>query len=302
MHVVEVMRRLLAALLLASSLPAGVVAAPRRDAIFILGTDAPREVGFYAAARAYYEAQRRPADLFVTGVGSWSEVREQLARSRVRGTAPWGRIVLVAHGSEWTGLDLPAFSGGERLRASELDQLLATQAFPALPSGVVDGTSTLVLETCGLGRRPDLLALYARLLSGRANGVRVEASEGLVEFSASQDGESASRVARRVRPYVAEVEPRRRAATLVPNPKRGVAPAWSRIPINLRMPLSASDCRPDAAKRLARVPAVATLLRDYAIPFFALHWQVERRGGGCALHGHGAILTSEPQPVVAIDR
>lgn len=302
MRAAESMRRLLAALLLTSSLPAGVMAAPRHDAIFILGVDGPREVGFYAAARAFYEAQRRPTDLFVTSAGSWSEVRELLARSGVRGTTPWGRIVLVAHGSEWTGLDLPVFIGGGRPRASELDQLLATQAFPALPGGVVDSTSTLVLETCGLGRRPDLLALYARLLSGRADGMRVEASEGLVEFSASQDGESASRVARRVRSYIAEVEPRRRAATLVPNPERGVAQAWSRIPINLRMPLSGSECRPDAAKRLARMPAVATLLRDYAIPSFALHWQVGRQGGSCALHGHGVILTSESQPVVAINR
>jgi hypothetical protein len=295
-------RRLLAALLVGSALPVGVMAVTRQDAIFILGADAPREAGFHAAARAYYEAQRRPGDLLVTGAASWSEVRELLARSGARGNLPWGRVVLVVHGSEWTGLDLPVFSGAERPRASELDELLATQAFPALPSAVLDRRSTLVIESCGLGRRPDLLSLYARLLSGRPDGIEVEASSGLVEFSARLDDASTARVARHVRHYVAKVEPRRRAATLAPNPARGVAPAWLRIPINLRMPLSNESCRPAAARRLARVPAVGALLRDYAIPSAALHWVVERRSDGCALLGHGAILTSELQPVMAIGR
>jgi hypothetical protein len=292
--------RLLAALLLGIALPAGALAAPRRDAIFILGADAPGQAGFHAAARAYYAARRRPGDLLVTGAGSWSEVRELLARSGARGNPPWRRVVLVVHGSEWTGLDLPVFGGSERPRASELDRLLVSRAFPALPADVLDRDSVLVLETCGLGRRPDLLSLYARLLAGRPDGIRVEASSALVEFSARHERGAPVRVARRERPYSVRVEPRRRAASRLPNRSADVAPLWARIPVNLRMPLSAGSCRPDAAHRLARVPAVATLLRDYAIPADALHWQVEQRDGHCALLGHGAILTSEPQPVVAI--
>ncbi len=99
----------------------------------------------------------------ITSASSLAEVREHLVRHR--GESAWERITLVVHGTPWTGLELPVFGGGRSIDLSLLEESRASGEFPPLPSGVIDTRTQLIVEACGIGRRPDLLEALTGLLS-----------------------------------------------------------------------------------------------------------------------------------------
>lgn len=283
----------------------------RADAVFVLGSDGSRTNAFFSSATAYYSARLEREDLLVTTARSWAEVRELLVRSPQRGANPWGRVVIVAHGSQWTGLTVPVFPDGSPPRASELATLIDTQAFPPLPAGVLDADSQLLLETCGLGRRPDLLDLHARLLVGDdARGMKVSASTGLVEFSSvSKDGHVSS-TERFEHAYKVEVHKSRHLDAQVADSGETVDPGgkhditrsgWSRIPVHLAMSLDDERCQIRSAARLAHAGPVQTALHDHGLKSAQLHWTLEPTVlGGCRLIGRAEILTSRPSTITAL--
>ncbi|MBD8527628.1 hypothetical protein [Pseudomarimonas arenosa] len=260
-----------------------------------MGEDSSGRPGFYTAATRYFAARLNAGDLMVTSARSWAEVRERLVEANAQGAQPWRRIVLVVHGSQWSGLSLPVFeASGEVPRASELRTLIESRAFPPLPAGIVDHRSTLVLESCGLGRRTDLMQVYSRLLFGTDEN-RTEASSGLVEFVA-HTAPYDNRTERRVRPYQAKVH-------RWPSETGGVsgeADGWTRIPVKLEVAVAAEQCREQAAGGIARSAAVRTTLSDFGLAPGQLRWRIERSESGCKLLGSATVMTSEAQPVSAI--
>lgn len=280
-------------LLLACGLPPLGFASERRDAVFILGSDSGGQSGFFAAATHYHRENLRGDDLLVTTARTWAEMREWLARSTLRADRSWGRIVLVAHGSQWSGLSVPLFdAGAPPPSASELQKLTEQGIFPSLAKGVVDEKTELVIESCGIGRRPDLLALYAQLLGGAANPLSVRSSEHLVEFAAPFQSADIG-ATRRELPYSVKVvrpSPGGRTSVEVPT-------GWSVLPINVEMSVAEEHCLPGRARRLAKIAAVRETLKDYALSPAALRWETVLDQGRCLLTGHAMVLTSAPQPV-----
>ncbi len=261
-----------------------------------MGEDSVSGDAFFAAGEHYYRDRRTGEDLLVTQARSWSEIREWLARSKARGSRPWGNVVVVAHGSQWTGANVPAFPDAQPLRASELDRLIASGVFPPLGEDVLDERSMLRVESCGVGRRPDLLARYVRLLTGRPNGIRVEASEQLVEFGYFDA--PADQSWRRERDYIVRVRPGRSlsAAAL----QRLVAEGGRVIPAEMMLGLSDAECT-IPLRRLVGLPAVRTTLSDFGLRAGDLEWSISRRPDRtCILSGRAQVISSTPQQISGI--
>jgi len=162
--------------------------------VLLLGDD--RE-GFFGAAAEYYAAAWPDAEL-VRGVGSVAAAREILVQHAHNGA--WRQIVLVGHGTEWTGLTAPLFAHGRGASLAAIEAAQAGGEFPPLPPEVADASTDIVLDSCGLGRRPDYLAAFAALLASDATAPpHVRATTNLVWFGAGQDAE------RRELPYVAHL-------------------------------------------------------------------------------------------------
>lgn len=292
------MRRWLACVLLALCAANAMAGGERVDAIFVLGNDSARDDAFFAAATTYFGQHRRPDDLLVTTARTWTEVREMLARSPQRGALPWGRVVVVAHGSQWTGLSVPVFAGESPPRASALDTLIASQAFPALPDDIFDARSTLVFESCGIGRRPDLLQRYATLLAGEG-AATATASSGLVEFVVSAgDSESTARRIEHDYRIAVVLAPAPTAPDKAADPHAG----WTRIPVTLAVPMDDARCGVRPASRLARAAPVQTALRDHGLRSDQLRWSLlPTSAGACELVGAAEIRSSVAATITRLD-
>lgn len=274
-------RRLVLLPLLA--LCAGQVLAARQDVTFILAQDNPGHA-FFDAAQAYYRARPDLAGALVTSARSLAEVREFLLRSPLRGDSPWGRVRLVAHGSQWQGLRVPLFAGAALATPQVVENALAQQEFPPLSAAVLDRDSELQVESCGLGRRPRFLRDLGELFGGDA-GLRVTANAGYVWFRRVQgeDGRMAS--LREELDYRAEILPG--ARELLPAQRERLQRAWRgsaaapdlmAVPVHIDVPAPADKHR--------QPPEALQALRSYGLRWSQLRWR-EQQG---RLHGRALLV------------
>lgn len=166
----------------------GLAAAPAMatEVVFVLGEDSHGSSGYFSAAEAYYR-HTRPSAITITTLRSLAEVREYLVRRR--GDDPWTRIVIVAHGTPWKGLLVPLYSDGPRATLIAMEEAIVRREFPALPSGVIAADASIVLESCGVGRRGDYLRALGNLFRADIGPApKVEAAHGFVAFYASKMG------------------------------------------------------------------------------------------------------------------
>lgn len=276
-------------------------ACARPSVTFVLGND--REAtGFFAAATMYYRMREGTGDETVATLRSLAEVREYLAREATRKRAPWGTIRLVAHGSEWYGLRVPIYSGDARMATlTAMDLAHSSGAFPPLDREAADGETQLLIESCGIGRRPSLARAIATLLFDDAPTPRVAASRNYVGFRTWTDGRGVVRSDRYELPYVALVT---RATAIDRARVRGALERrWLRetghaandtlvlrdLPVEVRYRAQAGTPVPAGAD---------ATLRDIGLHDDDLHWTYED-----GMHvGRARIATlasAEAEPVVA---
>ncbi|MBA8886514.1 hypothetical protein FHW12_000705 [Dokdonella fugitiva] len=277
------------------------VACARPSVTFVLGSD--REgAGFFAAAATYYRMQAGADDETITGLRSLAEVREYLAREAARGGAPWGTIRVVAHGSEWYGLRVSIYAGdGSPATLTAMNVAHSSEAFPPLDRAVADGATQLLIESCGIGRRPPLVRAIATLLFGDEPAPRVVASRNFVGFRAWTDTQDVVRSERYELPYVALVT---RATTADSARVRSVLERrWLRetgrpatdtlvlrdLPVEVRYRAEAGMPIPSIAE---------ATLRDIGLHDDDLHWTYE----GAMRVGRARIATlaaAEVEPIAA---
>ena len=152
---------------------------------FIAGKDISAENSFFAAAADYYRFHpRHSTDRVVVDVNSLAEIRSALMKRE--SDKPWQRIVIVAHGSRWTGLDLPlAKDWPRRTDHMQLQAFLKSQTLAPIP---VDENTTIEVRGCGIGQNIRLTTLLADYFGGTALQPKVAASNGYVTFVASPFG------------------------------------------------------------------------------------------------------------------
>lgn len=274
---------------------AGTVVAARTDVTFILADDNPGHA-FFAAARDYYAARPAEAGVLVTTARTLADVREFLRRSPLRGAQPWGRVRLVAHGSQWQGLRVPVFAAGELADLQTLERTLARDEFPPLPADVLDRGSRLVVDSCGLARRPRWLRRLTELFAGNTP-VPVEASAGYVWFRRLRGADGELRSRREELPYRAVViagassldESTR--ARLRGNWPAGSAVEFVAVPVRIDVPAPAvGEAGPSAS------PEAQAAVRNYGLRSGQLRWRSEAG----RLHG-AALIVVAAADVVAED-
>ncbi len=302
------MRRVgLAFLLLAATHVAA--ADTRRDAVFILGEDTAGDSAYFEPASAYQaERMRADTDLLVTGARSLQDVREWLVRSHRDTDQPWGRIVLVAHGSPWIGLDVSLYSDGTRADLPDLERAVQRGEFPPLPQSVFDAQTRIVLESCGVGRRTDLLDLYAKLFGGaNVDSHSILASENWIEYGLTSSANGHRKSWRSERLFEARIVPRasldsdqsqalhetlsRQLSKDIGNGPAATTETWRTAPVHIELAITdPKACRSDRAiRQLSNHKTIKDALRAYGLQEKNLSWRVEQATKGCVLVGQGTL-------------
>lgn len=281
-----------AAALLALAACAWGAPAAAQDVVFVLGQDEPGERPMHAVSEAYYR-QAMPDATIVTTARSLAEVREYLVRRR--GATPWAHVVLVTHGSPWTGLRVPVYPGGRKADYLAVRDAAAEGEFPPLPAGTLAPGATVALESCAMGRRPDFLEALAHLLAG-PDAPAIAAARGFVVFKL--DG--AGHASRREMDTDYAVLPARHATlpdTVLAERARTLGAGFASVgfdayPVRLRVDYP--DVPPPGAAQAARVArtdaGVRARLDAIGVRAEELHWRVERDGHGHRLWGEGVAL------------
>lgn len=226
--------------------------AARHDVTFILGADLDG-AGYFTAAAAYFRAHARSGEEIVLGQHSLAGVREYLAQPALHGDAPWGTIRLVAHGSQWYGLRVPIFDGeAADATLAAMESASSSGAFPPLGSAQGDAQTRVVVESCGIARRPRLMQSISALLFNKDIHPVIEASREYVAFRAWTDrGEPHSE--RVELPYAALVSTRSITdASSAADTRKRLRALWSaeagksppddlvlhEVPVEVRLPLA----------------------------------------------------------------
>ncbi|MEZ4917802.1 MAG: VIT and VWA domain-containing protein [Saprospiraceae bacterium] len=134
---------------------------------FILGDDASGRNPYFSKAQSYFSQENSDkTELMVSGCGSMEELVDYLQTYPPRSGA-WKKINLVAHGNEWTGMNVPVCPDGPRSSSKNLAQALEDGLFPVFDASVLDTGTTVVLHACKLGIDTALLTGISEVFGNR---------------------------------------------------------------------------------------------------------------------------------------
>lgn len=154
----------------------------RQNITFILGEDKGETNKYYQLAEAYYRSNPKTNDdVLVTTCRSLAEVRNYLDSLSIHRNLPWGKLNLVVHSNEWTGLGVPIFENGQRTTASNLSFVIETNRFPSLEDNILDENSEIIIYACGLGKNKKLVDLIGRVFCGDEK-VNISASNYFIMY------------------------------------------------------------------------------------------------------------------------
>ena len=159
----------------------------RPSITFILGEDEKKGSNYFANAKKYFlndaDAQ---SDFFVDTCSSLLAVRNQLEELLPAGAQAWGKINLVLHSNQWTGMSLSTIGVNERTTVDALLEAAANGKLPALSNDVLDKHSLIDIKACGLGDNEKLLAALQQALGGGdENMPGVKSTSNFVYFEES---------------------------------------------------------------------------------------------------------------------
>jgi len=126
-------------------------------------------------------AEERPSGHFVDICRSLFAVREYLQHNHDGRT--WGKVNLVLHSNQWTGMSIPVLPDGERASVETVFACIQEESFLPLENEVVDEETALNFISCGLGKNKDLLYALQLAFGGFDNQQpHVVSSENFVYF------------------------------------------------------------------------------------------------------------------------
>jgi len=134
----------------------------RPNVTFIMGEDNGKQNFYYTEAESYYRLNEAQEDgALVTHCRSLEEVQQYLVEHQSKKGQPWGRINMVLHSNEWSGLGVPLYAQGPRATASSIVAAIEEEELLPLSPTIVDEETELILYGCGLGRNEMALEAIA---------------------------------------------------------------------------------------------------------------------------------------------
>lgn len=139
---------------------------PHQEVTFILGKDKSSKNPYYQTAQAYFSTDSlESTPLIVSSCSTMLEVRNWLFHhAPIQGA--WQRINLVAHGNEWTGINVPVLANGVRCSAQGLERAIHDGHFSALPDAVVNEHTNINIFGCNVGKDSLLLEVMSLAFGG----------------------------------------------------------------------------------------------------------------------------------------
>lgn len=161
----------------------------RQDITFLLGKDKDQNNPYFKQASRYYRQHPEDQTEFVIDTcQSLLAVRNYLSEHAPSNGRPWGKINLVFHSNEWTGMGVPTLPGGKRTTEASLANAIGQGAFPPLDKDVVDACTEMVFHGCAFGRNEGLVtALRAAFIPDEAE-TTISASPYFVIFDEQRNG------------------------------------------------------------------------------------------------------------------
>jgi len=151
----------------------------REKIVFILGVDKVEDNQYYNLAKDYYRFNpKNKGALIIDTCLSLNSVKKFLNDNPPKNHLPWGKINLIVHSNEWTGISVPIFENGKRATYNLLSNAINTNRFEPIKTKFIDKNSNLEIKACGFGKNKKFVNLL-----GKAFGCsNVSASENFVMY------------------------------------------------------------------------------------------------------------------------
>ena len=171
----------------------------RPSITFILGEDEKENSSYFSNAKKYFLTKEKTT-FFVDTCTSLLSVRQTLKEMLPEGDQAWGKVNLVLHSNQWTGMSLSTTGIEERTTVDVLLEASANGKLQALNDKIIDKHSLIDIHACGLGDNEKLLAALQRALGGNDENVPgVRSTSNFVYYA-----ESAGQVnSKSLKPYYA---------------------------------------------------------------------------------------------------
>jgi hypothetical protein len=156
----------------------------RPNITFIVGEDAEQENHYYAAAKKYYSTHDADnQSLVVDTCRSLMAIQQFLKTYPTKNNKAWGKINIVAHGNEWTGLKLSIVPNTkERVNTTTLKKALDNNLLHNLKRcRKLDKYTHLDIKGCAVGKDEALLDMMKKAFGGR---IKVSSPEKFVVYQA----------------------------------------------------------------------------------------------------------------------
>ena len=142
----------------------------RSNITFILGEDSEYENQYYAAAKKYYLTHDIDNQSVVidTCRSVWS-ILQYLETQPTIQNKPWGRVNIIVHGNEWTGLKLTILPNGkERTKTETLTNALENNSLGEFKTiKKLDSRTQIHIKGCAVGKDKALLSAFKKVFGGR---------------------------------------------------------------------------------------------------------------------------------------
>lgn len=151
----------------------------REKIVFILGLDKDKDNQYYQLAKDYYRLNpKNKGTLIIDTCRSLNCVRNFLNENSPNNHIPWGKIDIIVHSNEWTGIGVPVFDDGPRATYELLLKAINQNQFQPLQSINIDAQSTLEIKGCGFGKNKKFVNLLGKALGCN----NVSASENFIIY------------------------------------------------------------------------------------------------------------------------
>ncbi|MEO1257893.1 MAG: hypothetical protein AAFZ15_03820 [Bacteroidota bacterium] len=162
----------------------------RKNITFILGEDEGGDENYYTSATYFYKNHpTEKTDFLIAHCRSILEVRNYLVENFSKGQMPWGKINLVVHGNEWSGLGVATLPDGKRTTIRSINEALHEGVLKPLPKEVVDDCSEFHIHGCAVGKNKELLGVLGKALGTK----QVFSSNYFLRYELHEGGKNCQR-------------------------------------------------------------------------------------------------------------